>query len=129
MESIDNYFFLDSKKGGAMNGQGIQQGTGIPDPITSLQSLASQGTRNNQMMGMAGPQGGPMGGPQQMPQITATNLLQAINRGPAQNMGNMQPGMPTRPQMGIGPNGVPMGNQMGNPMPGQMTGKKINNLY
>lgn len=64
----------------------------MPDPINALQNLASQGTRNNsQMMGMGGPQSAPMGGPQQMPPITASNLLQTLNRGPGQNMNvNMQ---------------------------------------
>lgn len=115
---------IDTKKGGGMNGQGGGQGgPGIPDPISSLQNLASQGSRNNQMsMGMAGPQGGPMGGPQQMPQITASNLLQTLNRGPAQGMGNLQAAMQTRPPMGIGPNGGPMSNQMSQQLAGQMQG-------
>lgn len=79
--------------GGPVPGQG---GPGMPDPINALQNLASQGTRNNQMMGMGGvgPPGGsqsvPMGGgPQQIPNI-ASNLLQTLNRGPGQGIQNLQ---------------------------------------
>lgn len=71
-------------------GQG-QGGPGMPDPINALQNLASQGSRNSMMT--MGPQPGQMGGPQQG---TATNLLQTLNRGPAQQMmmGNMPGNMP-----------------------------------
>lgn len=91
-----------------MNGQGgAQAGPGIPDPISSLQNLASQGSRNNQMMGMPGPQGGAMN-PQQMPQM-ATSML---------NMPNQTMGMQPRPQMGMGQNTGQIPNQMGNQIPG-----------
>ncbi|CAH2013639.1 unnamed protein product [Acanthoscelides obtectus] len=85
----------------------------MPDPINALQNLASQGTRNP-MMNM-GPQPGQMGGPQQAPNA---NLLQTINRGPGQQlmMGNMpgnMPGMQDPQNIGMPPNGSPMGgNQM-----------------
>lgn len=111
---------MNTKKGGEMNGPGtVQGGPGMPDPINALQTLASQGSRNNQMMGMGGPpQQVQMGGPQQIPSMSATNLLQTINRGPNQGMGNMQ----TRPAMVMGGNG-PMANQMGNQLSGQMAGQ------
>lgn len=91
----------------AQNGQ---SGPGMPDPINALQNLASQGTRNNPqiMGGMGGPQQNQMGGPQQMPPITASNLLQTLNR-PGQNMNNI-PGV--RPTMGMVPNGGQMANQL-----------------
>lgn len=111
----------DTKKGGAGNGQG---GPGMPDPINALQTLASQGTRNNNpMMGMGGPQSGPMGGPQQMPPITASNLLQTLNR-PGQNMSNIQ----VRQGMGMVPNNGPMQNSMGGQMQGQMSGQLTGQL-
>lgn len=74
-----------------MNGpnQG-QGGPGMPDPINALQNLASQGTRNNQMMGMAGAQAAPMGGPQNMTPITASNLLQNLNQRPGQTLQGLQ---------------------------------------
>lgn len=68
----------------------VQGGPGMPDPINALQNLASQGTRNNQMMGMGGPQSVQMGGPPQMPPISASNLLQNLNRGPGQGIQNLQ---------------------------------------
>lgn len=61
----------------------------MPDPINALQNLASQGTRNTQMMGMNASQAGPMGGPQNMAPITATNLLQTLNQRPTQ-IGGLQ---------------------------------------
>lgn len=80
----------------------------MPDPINALQNLAIQGSRNNaQMMGGMG-QPGQMGGPQQMPPITASNLLQTLNR-PGQPMTNM-PGV--RPGMGMVPNGGQMPSQL-----------------
>lgn len=90
--------------------QNGQSGPGMPDPINALQNLASQGTRNNSqiMGGMGGPQQNQMGGPQQMPPITASNLLQTLNR-PGQNMSNM-PGV--RPTMGMVPNGGQIPNQL-----------------
>lgn len=66
-----------------------QAGPGMPDPINALQNLASQGTRNNQMMGMAGAQQGPMG-PQNMTPITASNLLQTLNQRPGQTLQGLQ---------------------------------------
>lgn len=98
---LNKIFVLDTKKG-AQNG--------MPDPINALQNLASQGNRNNaQMMGgMGGSQPGQMGGPQQMPSITASNLLQTLNR-PGQNMNNM-PGV--RTGMGMVPNGGQIPNQL-----------------
>lgn len=82
----------------------------MPDPINALQNLASQGSRNNSQMmgGMGGPQPGQMAGPQQMPPITASNLLQTLNR-PGQNMNNMTG---VRPGMGMVPNGGQMPNQL-----------------
>lgn len=114
-----------------MNGpSGGQVGPGMPDPINALQNLASQGSRNNQMMGgMAQP--GQMNGPQQMAS-PATNLLHSLNRGPANAMVNMQgnmsanmPGtmqgtMQPRPTMGLPPNSGPISNQMGGQIPVQM---------
>lgn len=111
-----------------MNGPPSQQGGPvIPDPINALQSL-TQGNRNNQMMGM-NPQGGPpMGGPQQMAPIAAPNLMQTLNRGPGQPMGNMQGGMQPRPPMGMGPNPGQMPNQLGNQMPGPLPGQMPSQL-
>jgi len=111
---------MNTKKGNEMNGPGsVQGGPGMPDPINALQNLASQGSRNNQMMGMGGPQSVSMGGPQQMPPISATNLLQTLNRGPGQGINNLQGNMQARPTMVMGNNG-PMPNQMGNQLSGQM---------
>ncbi|KAJ8920966.1 hypothetical protein NQ315_015760 [Exocentrus adspersus] len=105
---------MKPKQGGGMAGPGQGQvGPGMPDPINALQNLASQGTRNT-MINM-GPQPGQMGGPQQP---TATNLLQTLNRGPAQQMmlgnmpGNMQ--MQDRQNIGLPPNGQMTSNQMAN---------------
>lgn len=114
-----------------MNGpSGGQMGPGMPDPINALQNLASQGSRNNQMMGGMAQQS-QMNGPQQMPS-PATNLLQSLNRGPTNAMVNMQgnmaanmPGamqgnMQPRPSMGLPPNSGPISNPMGGQMPTQM---------
>lgn len=80
---------LDTKKG--MQGPNAgQAGPGMQDPINALQTLASQGTRTNQMMGMGGPQAGPMGGPQAMPPIAASNLLQNLNQRPGQGLQGLQ---------------------------------------
>ncbi|XP_018336602.1 mediator of RNA polymerase II transcription subunit 15 isoform X2 [Agrilus planipennis] len=113
---------MNTKKGAAnMPGPGGgQPGAGMPDPINALQNLASQGSRNNQMMGMGGPQGGHLGGPQQMPPISASNLLQTLNRGPGQNLNNMPGNMQPRPPMMMSPNGGPIPGQMGNQMGGQI---------
>lgn len=83
---------MSTKKTG-MNGPN-QGGPGMPDPINALQNLASQGSRNNQLIGIGTPPQGPqMGGPQQVGPQNATNLLQTLNRGPAPGMGNMSVGM------------------------------------
>lgn len=118
-----------------MNGpSGGQVGPGMPDPINALQNLASQGSRNNQMMGgMAQP--GQMGGLQQMPS-PATNLLQSLNRGPSNaivnmqgNMtgnipGAMQGGIQPRPTMGLPPNAGQISNQMA----GQISNTSISQM-
>lgn len=105
-----------------MNGPpGQQAGPVMPDPINALQNL-TQGSRNNQMMGM-NPQGGPMGGSQQMGPMTAQNLIQTLNRGGGQPMSNMPGNLQGRPQMNLGPSAVQMPNQMGNQMPGQLQGQ------
>lgn len=103
-----------------MNGQGgAQSGPGIPDPISSLQNLASQGSRNNQMMGMQAPQGGPMA-PQQMPQMPNPNMLNIPNQAMVNMQGTMQP----RSQMGMGSNAPQMPNQMGpGPIQRQLQGQ------
>ncbi|XP_050464914.1 mediator of RNA polymerase II transcription subunit 15-like [Cataglyphis hispanica] len=100
---------------------------GMPDPIGALQTLARQGTGNNQMMGMGGPGPNHQGIIPQPPANTATNLLQSLNQRPGQPM-NM-PGMQNKmPGMGMMPSqtGGPM-NHMGpiqtmqnNPMLTQM---------
>lgn len=67
--------FLDNKKGagGATPGTPGSGNQGMPDPIGALQTLARQGTGNNQMMGMNGPGPNPQGIIQQPPTNTATN--------------------------------------------------------
>lgn len=45
----------------------------MPDPIGALQTLARQGTGNNQMMNMSGPGSNPQGIIPQPPTNTATN--------------------------------------------------------
>ncbi|KAL0130780.1 hypothetical protein PUN28_002416 [Cardiocondyla obscurior] len=99
----------------------------MPDPIGALQTLARQGTGNNQMMGMPGPGPNHQGIIPQPPANTATNLLQSLNQRPGQPI-NM-PGMQTKmPGIGMVPSqtGGPM-NHMGpiqtmqnNPMLTQM---------
>ncbi|KAL4719491.1 hypothetical protein ACJJTC_002122 [Scirpophaga incertulas] len=106
-----------------------------PDPINALQNLASQGSRNQMMMGPQGQmqqQGvlGPnpsMAGMQQMgqqgpivsqggPQAqTATNLLQTLTQRPQMNMQ-----LPNK--LGGGMGMVPNQGQMGNTMVGGMAG-------
>ncbi|KAK9890189.1 hypothetical protein WA026_008990 [Henosepilachna vigintioctopunctata] len=104
---------MNNKKTG-MQSAGPTQAGGMPDPINALQNLASQGTRNNQMLNM-GNQQNPMGGP---PQQMGVNVFQALARGPGGNMTNLQGNMQTR----MGANGSQMGNQMGamNQIGGQM---------
>lgn len=48
----------------------------MPDPIGALQTLARQGTGNNQMMGMGGPGPNHQGIIPQPPANTATNRKQ-----------------------------------------------------
>ncbi|XP_029164900.1 mediator of RNA polymerase II transcription subunit 15-like isoform X2 [Nylanderia fulva] len=120
---------MNSKKGATGNAPG-NAGTnnqGMPDPINALQTLARQGTGNNQMMGMGGPGPNHQGIIQQPTANTASNLLQSLNQRPGQPM-NM-PGMQNKmPGMGMMPSqtGGPM-NHMGpiqtmqnNPMLTQM---------
>ncbi|XP_071630221.1 mediator of RNA polymerase II transcription subunit 15-like isoform X1 [Temnothorax longispinosus] len=120
---------MNSKKGAAGNAPGTAgtNNQGMPDPIGALQTLARQGTGNNQMMGMGGPGPNHQGIIPQPPANTATNLLQSLNQRPGQPM-NM-PGMQNKmPGMGMMPSqtGGPM-NHMGpiqtmqnNPMLTQM---------
>lgn len=67
--------FADTKKGAAGNAPG-STGTnnqGMPDPIGALQTLARQGSGNNQIMGMGGPGPNHQGIIPQPPASTATN--------------------------------------------------------
>ncbi|KAG8042662.1 hypothetical protein G9C98_005296 [Cotesia typhae] len=78
---------MDTRKNAGVAAAGVQPGAqGIPDPIGALQTLARQGTgNNNQVMGMAG---GP--NPQMVPQQAAnaaSNLLQSLNQRPGVNPG------------------------------------------
>ncbi|XP_044766081.1 mediator of RNA polymerase II transcription subunit 15 isoform X2 [Coccinella septempunctata] len=111
---------MNNKKTGMQAGQ--PQAGGMPDPINALQNLASQGTRNNQMLNM-GPQQNPMGGPQQQ---MGVNVFQAIGRGPGGAIPNMQANMQNR----MGANGAQMGNQMNSQMGGmnQMGGQMPNQI-
>ncbi|KAK2584971.1 hypothetical protein KPH14_002559 [Odynerus spinipes] len=79
---------MNSKKGAAGNapGAGGSGGQGMPDPIGALQTLARQGTGNNQMIGMGGPGPNPQGIVPQSSTNTATNLLQSLNQRPVQPM-------------------------------------------
>ncbi|KAH0563940.1 mediator of RNA polymerase II transcription subunit 15-like [Cotesia glomerata] len=94
---------MDTRKNAGVAAAGVQPGAqGMPDPIGALQTLARQGTgNNNQVMGMAG---GP--NPQMVPQQAAnaaSSLLQSLNQRPGgvnpgvgmsmQNMQNKMPGM------------------------------------
>ncbi|KAK9743730.1 hypothetical protein QE152_g8388 [Popillia japonica] len=125
---------MNTKKGAGMIGpSGCQVGPGMPDPINALQNLASQGSRNNQMMGGM-TQSGQMGGPQQMPS-PATNLLQSLNRGPSNTMVNMQGNIPgnmsgsmqgaiqPRPAMGLPPNSGSISNQLGGQISNSIAGQ------
>lgn len=73
--TIACWLFLDAKKGapGIAPGSGQAGGQGMPDPIGALQTLARQGTGNNQMMGMAGPGPNQQGMVPQPPSNTAAN--------------------------------------------------------
>ncbi|KAF5271365.1 hypothetical protein FQA39_LY08163 [Lamprigera yunnana] len=76
---------MNTKKGNEMNPGTVQGGPGTSDSINALQTLANQGSRNNQMMGMGVPQQQvQMGESQQMPSIPVTNLLQNLNLDPNQ---------------------------------------------
>ncbi|XP_029049565.1 mediator of RNA polymerase II transcription subunit 15-like [Osmia bicornis bicornis] len=80
----------------------------MPDPIGALQTLARQGTGNNQMMNMNGPGSNPQGIIPQPPANTATNLLQSLNQRPGQpitmqGMQSKMPGMGMMPTQTSGP--------------------------
>lgn len=138
---------VQSLPGQAQQGPNSQTGL-APDPINALQTLASQGTRNQMMnmgqgqmqqQGVLGPnpgmaglqaqigQQGPIvsqGGPQSQ---TATNLLQTLNQRPQLNMqlqNKLGLGMlPNQSQMGnnmvsMGGMGNPMGSQLQNQLAG-----------
>ncbi|KMQ93780.1 mediator of rna polymerase ii transcription subunit 15 [Lasius niger] len=99
----------------------------MPDPIGALQTLARQGTGNNQMMGMGGPGPNHQGIIPQPPANTATNLLQSLNQRPGQpmNMPGMQnkmPGMGMMPSQTGGPMSHmgPIQTMQNNPMLTQM---------
>lgn len=66
-------FFIDTKKGANAPGTAGTNNQGMPDPIGALQTLARQGTGNNQMMGMGGPNSNHQGIIPQPPANTATN--------------------------------------------------------
>ncbi|KAG5321360.1 MED15 polymerase, partial [Pseudoatta argentina] len=118
---------MNSKKSATGNAPG-NAGTnnqGMPDPIGALQTLARQGTGNNQMMNMGGPNH--QGIISQPPTNTATNLLQSLNQRPAQpiNMPGIQnkmPGMGMMPsQTGGAMNHMgPIQSMQNNPMLTQM---------
>ncbi|XP_034934452.1 mediator of RNA polymerase II transcription subunit 15 [Chelonus insularis] len=82
---------MNSKKTGMAPGAGVATGQGIQSPMDALQTLARQGTTNNQVMGMAATAPNQQG---MMPQTmnTASSLLQSLNQrpNPAMNMPNMQ---------------------------------------
>ncbi|KAF3427875.1 hypothetical protein E2986_08821 [Frieseomelitta varia] len=68
---------LNSKKGTGGNAPGTAGAgnQGMPDPIGALQTLARQGTGNNQMMNINGPGSNPQGIIPQPPTNTATNCM------------------------------------------------------
>ncbi|KYM79761.1 Mediator of RNA polymerase II transcription subunit 15 [Atta colombica] len=120
---------MNSKKSATGNAPGISTaGTnnqGMPDPIGALQTLARQGTGNNQMMSMGGPNH--QGIISQPPTNTATNLLQSLNQRPAQPLNmpgiqNKMPGMGMMPsQTGGSMNHMgPIQSMQNNPMLTQM---------
>lgn len=57
---------------------------GMQDPINALQNLASQGTRNTQLMGHGIHPAG------NMPPIPASNLLQTLNQRPGPGLQGLQ---------------------------------------
>ncbi|XP_076654204.1 mediator of RNA polymerase II transcription subunit 15-like [Halictus rubicundus] len=89
---------LNSKKGAGATAPGAagSGNQGMPDPIGALQTLARQGTGNNQMININGPGPNPQGIIPQPPANTATNLLQSLNQRPGQPMAmqSMQSKMP-----------------------------------
>lgn len=141
----------------AQSQQGPSGQSGLtPDPINALQTLASQGSRNQMMNmsqaqmqqqgvmgpnpGMAGMQGqGPIvsQGPQAQ---TATNLLQTLNQRPQINMqlsnkiGGAMGMVGTQQQMGgnmvggMGSMGNPMGSQLQNQLAGGMQGQMMTTM-
>lgn len=67
-------FVADSKKqGGGMAPGGNGPNQGMSDPIGALQTLARQGTGNNQMMGIPNPAANPQGMVPQPNTNAATN--------------------------------------------------------
>ncbi|EZA59794.1 hypothetical protein DMN91_008406 [Ooceraea biroi] len=120
---------MNSKKDAADNAPGAagSNNPGMQDPIGALQTLARQGTGNNQMMGMGGPGPNHQGIIPQPTANTATNLLQSLNQRPGQpmNMPGMQnkmPGMNMMPAQAGGPMGHmgPIQTMQNNPMLTQM---------
>ncbi|KYN43253.1 Mediator of RNA polymerase II transcription subunit 15 [Trachymyrmex septentrionalis] len=118
---------MNSKKSATGNAPGTAgtNNQGMPDPIGALQTLARQGTGNNQMMSMGGPNH--QGIISQPPTNTATNLLQSLNQRPAQpiNMPGIQnkmPGMGMMPSQTGGPMNHlgPIQSMQNNPMLTQM---------
>ncbi|XP_076303807.1 mediator of RNA polymerase II transcription subunit 15-like isoform X2 [Lasioglossum baleicum] len=101
---------LNAKKGAGATAPGAA-GTGnqgMPDPIGALQTLARQGTGNNQMININGPGPNPQGIIPQQPANTATNLLQSLNQRPGQpmamqSMQNKMPGMSMMSAQATGP--------------------------
>ncbi|XP_061387400.1 mediator of RNA polymerase II transcription subunit 15-like [Musca vetustissima] len=87
----------------------IPQQNMMQDPLNALQTLASQGNRNPQMMSMPGGPNAQQGAGPSGP-VPASNLLQTLNQQrPGQQMQQMQ-GL--RPQMAMG--AVGPGQQQGN---------------
>nr|CAD7440652.1 unnamed protein product [Timema bartmani] len=103
---------MNSKKTPGMGGGG----QAMQDPINALQTLARQGTGNNQIMGL-GPSPGPGMGPQNTQ--SATNLLQTLNQRPNQTLNNLQNLQGKMPDL-VMQGGPQMPGQIGNQMPGQL---------
>lgn len=72
----------DSKKGAAGNASGTTgtNNQGMPDPIGALQTLARQGTGNNQIMGIGGPGPNHQGIIPQPPSNATTNRKYDISK-------------------------------------------------
>ncbi|KAL2724370.1 mediator of RNA polymerase II transcription subunit 15 [Vespula squamosa] len=72
---------MNSKKGAGniTPGNAGSGGQGMPDPIGALQTLARQGTGNNQMIGMGGPGPNPQGIVPQSSTNTATNQIKMFH--------------------------------------------------